>query len=82
MDQYVSKLQHYAQLQARELHQANKQIHSGYRWLKPGFRFLVHYVVRFGFLDGEEGFILAKLHARAVGQRYVELDLMKETKTA
>ncbi len=81
IEHYAGKLDFYAHLQARELEQSNKKIHLGYKWFKPGFRFIVHYVIRFGFLDGRPGFILAILHARAVNERYVQLDLIRNTKT-
>lgn len=82
IEHYAGKLDFYAHLQARELEQSNKKIHPGYKWFKPGFRFIVHYVIRFGFLDGRPGFILAKLHARAVNERYVQLDHLRNAKTA
>jgi glycosyltransferase involved in cell wall biosynthesis len=81
VEQYAGKLNFYAQLQARELEQSNKRIHFGYKWFKPGFRFIVHYVIRLGVLDGRPGFILAILHARAVNERYVQLDRIRNAKT-
>jgi len=77
LNQYTGKLDFYAHLQAKELIQAQKKIHFLHMWFKPGFRFLAHYMIRFGFLDGEEGYTLAKLHAKAVHQRYAEYDLIK-----
>ena len=41
-----------------------------------GFRFLVLYIIRLGFLDGKKGFRLAKIHAEAVKKRYKKLDLL------
>lgn len=81
IDQYSHKLGFYARLQARELELAEMKVPLGYRWLKPGFRFIVHYFVRLGFLDGYRGFVLARLHAGAVNQRYVELDQLRNAKT-
>ena len=75
--QYAGKLNFYAYLQARELMQGQRNIHFGHRWLKSRFRFMVHYMIRLGFLDGEKGLTLAKLHAKAVDQRYVEYDRIK-----
>lgn len=78
MEQYKGKLDLYARLQARELMQVYKEIPLGHRWVKPGFRFLVLYFIRFGFLDGKHGYTLARLHARAVRQRYVQFDSLKK----
>jgi glycosyltransferase involved in cell wall biosynthesis len=77
IDQYSRKLDLYAGLQAREILTAKKKIPWVHRLIKPGFRFLVLYVIRFGFLDGKKGFRLAKIHADAVKKRYKKLDLLK-----
>ncbi len=78
MAQYKGKLDLYAHLQARELMEVYKEIPLAHRWIKPGFRFLVLYFIRFGFLDGKPGYTLARLHARAVRQRYVQFDSLKK----
>ena len=77
IDQYSRKLDFYADLQAREILTAKKKTPWMHRFIKPGFRFLVLYVIRFGFLDGKKGFRLAKIHAEAVKKRYEKLDLLK-----
>ena len=77
-EQYQGKLDLYASLQARELMEVHKEIPWGHRWVKPGFRFLVLYFIRFGFLDGKQGYTLARLHARAVRDRYVQFDSLKK----
>jgi len=76
--QYKSKLEFYAELQAQELLKSKKKIHSFHSLFKPGFRFVVLYMIRFGFLDGAKGFTLARLHANAVNQRYAQYKLLKE----
>ena len=77
IDQYSRKLDFYADLQAREILTAKKKTPWIHRSIKPGFRFLVLYIIRFGFLDGKKGFRLAKIHAEAVKKRYEKLDLLK-----
>ena len=76
IDQYSRKLDFYADLQAKEILTAKKKIPWMHRLIKPGFRFLVLYIIRFGFLDGEKGFRLAKIHAEAVKKRYEKFDLL------
>lgn len=76
-EQYTGKLEFYAKLQARELLGAYKEIPLTHRWIKPGFRFMVLYFLRFGFLDGQQGFTLARTHAKAVSKRYVLYDRLK-----
>jgi len=76
IDQYSRKLDFYADLQAREILTAKKKIPRIHRLIKPGFRFVVLYIIRLGFLDGKKGFRLAKIHAEAVKKRYKKLDLL------
>jgi len=77
LKQYAGKLDLYSSLQAHELMEAKKKITLIHRWVKPGFRFIVLYFIRFGFLDGSRGYTLAKLHTEAVKQRYLKLELLK-----
>lgn len=77
--QYKSKLEFYADLQARELLKNNKKTNPIHSFLKPRIRFFVLYVIRFGFLDGAKGFDLAKMHAYGVEQRYVRYRSMKKS---
>ncbi len=76
-DQYKGKLEFYASLQAKELLQQQKKVTLLHRIIKPVFRFLVLYFVRFGFLDGKKGFTLARIHAKGVLQRYLKLEELK-----
>ena len=76
IDQYSRKLDFYADLQAKEILTAKKKIPWMHRLIKPRFRFLVLYIIRFGFLDGKKGFRLAKIHAEAVKKRYEKFDLL------
>ncbi len=72
-EHYASKLENYARLQAEQLYRENRRWHLGHLLVKPPFRFLVHYVLRLGFLDGRQGWILAYEHARGVLKRYLFL---------
>lgn len=71
LEQYEDKLQFYASLQAQEILQSGRKVYPIHQMIKPAFRFIVLYLVRFGFLDGKKGYVLARLHARAVSQRYL-----------
>ena len=71
LEQYEHKLEFYASLQAQEILQSGKKVYPILQIIKPTFRFIVLYLVRFGFLDGKKGYVLARLHARAVSQRYL-----------
>jgi hypothetical protein len=45
--------------------------------IKPPVRFLKHYVVGLGFLDGFPGFMISVLQAYAVLSRYTKLWLIR-----
>ncbi|MGH9491940.1 MAG: glycosyltransferase family 2 protein [Terriglobales bacterium] len=50
------------------------------RWLNPPLTFLYNYVFRLGFLDGREGYLLHRNHARYVGWKYAKaLELQRPT---
>jgi hypothetical protein len=72
-DNYMSKLHQYSALQARMLYDKNKKPTLYHFVVKPFYRFIHHYIIRLGFLDGKEGFILAYINAFAVFKRYVNL---------
>ena len=73
---YIQKKNHYAQLQAKEL--AKKGLNPGvfHFLLKPLYRFINHYFLRCGFLDGIEGLFIAIFSAYSIFARYVNLWLL------
>lgn len=73
---YQEKMKRYAQLRARELFAKGLKPTAYHCHIKPAYRFLYHYIIRWGFLDGKKGYTLAKLNAYGVRQRYVELKKM------
>jgi glycosyltransferase involved in cell wall biosynthesis len=80
-DHYISKMNHYADLRARQLYEKGKIANLYHIFIKPPVRFFVHYVVRLGFLDGFAGIILAKTQAYGVFSRYVKLWLINKKMT-
>lgn len=78
-DHYISKMNHYADLRAREYFAKGKKINYFYHLiLKPSARFFIHYIIRFGFLDGFPGYLFARVQAYGVYARYVKLKHLKE----
>lgn len=73
---FIQKKNHYAQLQAKEL--AEKGLKPGvfHFLIKPLYRFINHYFLRRGFLDGTEGFFIAIFSAYSIFARYVNLWLL------
>lgn len=75
-DHYIAKMNHYGQLRAEELHEKGKKVNIYHVLVKPPARFLIHYFVRLGFLDGFAGFLVAKTQAYGVLTRYIKLWLI------
>ncbi len=72
-DQYILKLNHYAALKTKQLHNQGKKVNAFHVLVKPTARFFIHYIIRLGFLDGFAGFVIAKTMAYGVLVRYIKL---------
>ena len=72
-DHYTHKLEHYATLKAKALYKKNKSVNIFHLYIKPPVRFFIDYIIKFGILDGEPGFILAKHQFHGVKARYTNL---------
>jgi glycosyltransferase involved in cell wall biosynthesis len=70
---YIKKMDIYSKLSAQELRK--KGMHSGFLplILRPPFTFLKMFLLRFGFLDGLFGFILAVLYSHYTFLKYLKL---------
>lgn len=77
-DHYISKLNHYSWLQAKELNKKGVRVNLFHILIKPFARFFIHYVIRLGFLDGFDGFMISKAQAYAVLSRYLKLRLINK----
>ncbi|NLN33244.1 MAG: glycosyltransferase [Flavobacteriaceae bacterium] len=78
VEEYDRKLTQYSILRAKELHAKGLKPNVFHFWVKPWFRFVHHYILRLGVLDGGEGYIISKLHAHHVFKRYLFLSKMWE----
>ena len=72
-DHYNNKLTQYSKLQAQALYNNNMRPNLYHFLGRPCYRFWHQYLIRLGFLDGKEGFILAYTSAFAVFKRYLYL---------
>jgi hypothetical protein len=75
-DSYNSKLTLSAKLKAENLYSNNKRPNGYHFFLSPINRFVWQYILKMGFLDGKEGFILAYIHSFAVFKTYLQLWMM------
>lgn len=76
-EDYKSKMLHYGRLKAREDFYRERTFNYVLMIAKPSWRFLHHYLLRLGFLDGKKGIAVCYLNALSVYERYRELKLLK-----
>ncbi|PQL90126.1 glycosyltransferase [Apibacter sp. wkB309] len=77
---YLDKLDKYSRLKAKELFEKGKKSNFLHHYIKPIYRFLHHYIIQFGFLDGKEGYIISKMYSQYVSDRYKYLDQLWKAK--
>lgn len=78
IEEYDRKLTQYSYLRAKELMMRGLKPNAFRYFVKPWYRFMHHYIIRLGILDGSEGYIISKLHAHSVFKRYLFLAKMLE----
>jgi len=77
-DHYINKLNHYSSLKAQSLYKKGKNVTPFHILIKPPVRFIIHYFIRLGFLDGFPGFIISVVQSYGVLTRYIKLWLLKK----
>ena len=75
MEQMLGKMNLYSSASARMLHARGRRASISTALLHGGWAFFRTYVLRRGFLDGREGFILAVANAEGSYYRYIKLML-------
>lgn len=78
-EELKEKFVRYAELNARRYH-GSRSASSFKRWVSPVFGFLKYYIFRLGFLDGNEGFTIAKLSAYYTWLKYYRLHQLNRSK--
>jgi len=77
-EEHLTKVVKYKSFQAEELFEKGKKSNILMILLKPKFRFFVHYILKLGFLDGFQGFIIAMIQSYGVFVKYVKLRLLNK----
>lgn len=77
-EEYINKTIAYAKLNALKYHQQGKRAGFLKLRLSPAFTFLQNYIFRLGFLDGREGFLIAKTTAWYTFLKYSFLNKMNQ----
>ncbi len=75
---YKAKMLHYGRLKALESFYKEKRFFYCLLVLKPFWKFVNHYVIRLGFLDGKRGINVCYLNALSVYERYRELQQLEK----
>ena len=73
VSEYLQKLAHYTELEAKAVSQKRARSSFWHWGLKPFLRFLYTYFLRLGFLDGFEGFLFHSLSSFYLTVREVRL---------
>lgn len=73
IDEYTQKTVHYAKLNAQKYFLQGKKPGFFKLYIGPMFSFLKHYIFEMGFLDGFEGYLIAKTTAWYSFMKYVYL---------
>ena len=63
IDEYINKTIAYAKLNAKKYYLQGKRASFFKLRMAPGLTFVHHYIIRLGFLDGWEGYLIAKTTA-------------------
>ena len=74
---YLNKIERYAKWQAKDYDKQVQIITPYHTIIKPSIRFLKHYFLQLGILDGYVGFIISSYQAKAVSLRYKYIKEMR-----
>lgn len=78
LDDHWSRIQRYAKLSAQEMHAAGKHASFVKLWLSPAVRFFRTFVLKAGFLDGKNGWIISLRNAKLVRLKYKILQSLQQ----
>lgn len=78
IEDYNKKLLHYAVLGGKKYFDNNKQPSVFKLHFSPAFNFLKNYIFKSGFLDGKEGWQIAKAHYRYTKEKYRQLKQLQK----
>ena len=73
IEQYLEKWDRYTTLSAQDRAAKTKEVTLYHLVIKPWVRFVRHYFIKLGFLDGKVGFIISFMAATSVFMRYLKL---------
>ena len=74
MDHFMDKMDRYAKWSAQDHLSKTSKVTWFHMNVKPAARFLKHYIMQLGFLDGKVGYQISKIMAWGVRRRYEYLE--------
>jgi glycosyltransferase involved in cell wall biosynthesis len=77
-DHYISKMNHYGALRGNQFYEEGRKVNLYHILVKPPARFIIHYFIRRGFLDGFPGYVFAKTQSYGVYTKYLKLWLLNK----
>ncbi len=77
--EYTGKMSGYAMMNAKKYFESGMKPNFFKQYFSPVFAFLQHYIFRLGFLDGKEGFIIARTTAWYTFLKYSYFNSMNKT---
>jgi glycosyltransferase involved in cell wall biosynthesis len=79
LQDFAAKTLNYAMLNAVKYHQMGKRSSWLQRRVSPTFSFILNYLLRLGFLDGEAGYTVARMNAWYTWLKYTKLHELQST---
>lgn len=73
LQHFLAKMERYAVWSAQDYLSKTPKVTLFHLWGKPFFRFINHYIIKRGFLDGHVGFIISVIMAWGVFLRYTKI---------
>jgi len=76
-EDYKGKMIKYGQMKAEEELKKEYTPNPYHFIFRPTYKFFLHFILRFGFLDGKKGMVISYLNALGVYARYKELKRLR-----
>ncbi len=78
LDDHLERLERYADLSAQELYAKGKKASFFLLTFSPLWRFFKTYILKLGFLDGKNGYLISQRNAYMVRQKYRKLKILND----
>lgn len=73
VEQHYKQAEKFADISGKAMHNMGRKVNMPMIYLKAGFKFIRNYILKLGFLDGKNGFIICKITAKETYNKYMKL---------